>query len=140
MARELFVDTSGWYALLDRRSRHHAAARRAIARSVARQDVLVTTDYVIDETATLTRARGGAQAATRFLELIEQTRTMRIEWIDPERFDAVRRLFRKHLDHGYSFTDCASFEVMRKLGIEKALTTDTHFAEAGFATVLDSSV
>ena len=139
MARELFVDTSGWYALLDRRDRHHAAARRALARSVSRQEVLVTTDYVIDETATLTKARGGAQAASRFLDLIEQTRTMRIEWIDPERFDAVRRFFRKHPDHGYSFTDCASFEVMRKLGIEKVLTTDAHFADAGFATVLDSA-
>ena len=36
----------------------------------------------------------------------------------------------------YSFADCASFVVMRELGLRQALTTDGHFHEAGFEALL----
>lgn len=40
------------------------------------------------------------------------------------------RSFRYH-DKGYSFTDCASFVVMKELGLGVALTTDRHFRQMG---------
>jgi len=52
------------------------------------------------------------------------------------RFDAVKAFVRRHADHDYSFTDCASFVVMRELRLSQALTTDGHFAAAGFETLL----
>ena len=52
------------------------------------------------------------------------------------RFAAAQSFVRKHSDHGYSFTDCTSFIVMRELKITDALTTDGHFAEAGFRPLL----
>jgi predicted nucleic acid-binding protein len=54
------------------------------------------------------------------------------------RFDATKAFFRKHSDHGYSFTDCTSFLVMRELHLTKALTSDGHFAEAGFEALLST--
>jgi hypothetical protein len=45
-------------------------------------------------------------------------------------------MFRKHADHGYSFTNCTSFVVMREMGLRDALTTDRHFAAAGFHPLL----
>jgi predicted nucleic acid-binding protein len=42
----------------------------------------------------------------------------------------------KHADHGYSFTDCSSFLLMKELALREALTTDLHFAEAGFIPLL----
>jgi hypothetical protein len=57
-------------------------------------------------------------------------------WIGIEHFEAAKALFRKHADHGYSFTDCASFVVMDKLRIRDALTSDHHFVEAGFRILL----
>jgi len=47
-----------------------------------------------------------------------------------------RALFRKHADHGYSFTDCTSFVLMQELKIRDALTSDHHFVEAGFRVLL----
>ena len=36
---------------------------------------------------------------------------------------------------GISLVDCSSFEVMRRLGLERAFAFGRHFAEAGFQLV-----
>ena len=59
-----FVDTSGWYAHFSADDANHAAAQRFIRAS---SGTLVTTNYVIDETITLMRARVGHGAAGRGL-------------------------------------------------------------------------
>lgn len=136
MAGRVFVDTAGWYALIDRRDTWHARARQAVERLLAQKTVLVTSDYIVDESATLTRARIGAEAAGRLLDLLHATRALQWMWIDAERFERAEAWFRKHADHGYSFTDCTSFALMRELRIERALTTDAHFETAGFRRLL----
>jgi hypothetical protein len=61
---------------------------------------------------------------------------LRVEWMSQNRFEKTREYFLRHKDHGYSFVDCASFVVMNEFKIMEALTTDKHFQEAGFLTVL----
>lgn len=134
--REVFVDTSGLYALIDRRDAHHAPARAAVERVLRAGRKLLATDYVVAETVNLANARGGTRVAIRVLDLTEQSAGIRIEWIGTGRFDATKAFFRKHADHGYSFTDCTSFVVMRELSLSQALTTDRHFTEAGFESLL----
>ncbi len=134
--REVFVDTSGLYALIDRNDASHAAARDVVQRALGEGRRLVVTDYVIDEAATLAKVRGGAHVALRVLELVELSVGIRLEWIGQERFEATQAYFRRHADHGYSFTDCSSFVVMRELRLSQALTTDRHFEEAGMQALL----
>jgi predicted nucleic acid-binding protein len=135
-AREVFVDTSALYALIDKRDAHHAAARRAVESRLKSGRRLVVTDYVIAETVNLANTRGGSMLAVRILDLVELSAGIRIEWITSTRFESAKRFFRQHADHSYSFTDCSSFVVMRELGLADALTTDRHFAEAGFRGLL----
>jgi uncharacterized protein len=135
-SRDVFVDTSGLYALIDKRDTHHVAAREAVTKRLRRGRRLVVTDYVVDEAVTLARVRGGPHVALRMLELLEQSVGIRIEWIGIERFTATKLFLRKHVDHAYSFTDCSSFVVMRELEIRQALTSDGHFPEAGFEALL----
>lgn len=137
--REIFADTSGLYALIDRNDGLHAAARRALDELLRNGRRLVVTDYIIDETVTLARSRGGRIVADRVLDLVDQSRGLRIEWIGPERFHSTREYFRRHADHAYSFTDCSSFVVMRELRLTQALTSDRHFLEAGMETLLPVS-
>jgi predicted nucleic acid-binding protein len=56
--------------------------------------------------------------------------------MDPDRFTQTRRFFSKHRDQSWSFTDCFSFVVMQTLKLRDALSTDTHFREAGFHPLL----
>jgi uncharacterized protein len=135
-ASDVFVDTSGLYALIDKRDSNHAAARDEVGRRIRAGRKLVVTDYVVDEAVTLAKVRGGHHVALRVLELLEQSVSIRIEWVGAERFAAAKMFLRKHADHAYSFTDCASFVVMRELALRQALTSDRHFKEAGFEALL----
>jgi predicted nucleic acid-binding protein len=133
------VDTSGWYALIDRNDAGHAQSRVAVDRLLAKGRILVTTDYIVDESATLTKARAGPHAAGRLLDLLRSSRLLEWEWIGAERFDRAEALFRKHRDQGFSFTDCTSFALMRELRLTEALTADAHFTTAGFRALLRPS-
>lgn len=134
--REIFADTSGLYALVDRKDAHHPAARSVVERVLRAGQRLVSTDYVLAEAVNLANARAGSRIAIRVLDLIEQSAGIRIEWVGTPRFDLTKAFFRKHADHEYSFTDCTSFVVMRELKLSQALTTDKHFSQAGFEALL----
>ena len=135
-ANEVFADSSALYALIDRRDANHAAAREAVGRLVRAGRLIVTTDYIVAETVNLANARGGKTVAVRVLDLIEQSAGIRVEWIGVERFIRTKAFFRKHADHDYSFTDCTSFIVMKEERLQEALTTDVHFVQAGFKTLM----
>jgi len=135
-SRDVFVDTSGLYALVDKRDAHHVQARELVEKLLRAGRRLVVTDYIVAEAVNLANARGGSIVATRVLDLIEQSAGIRIEWIESARFDKAKRFFRKHADHAYSFTDCSSFVTMREQRLMQALTTDRHFVEAGMRAVL----
>ena len=136
MAREVFVDTSGLYSLADLRDPSHIQAERCVRRLLKSGVGLVLTDYVIDEACTLAKARVGGHGALRLLEILDRSEALRLVWITEEHFESAKSFFRKHADHGYSFTDCTSFVLMQELCIRDALTTDRHFTAAGFRPVL----
>jgi len=136
MASErLFVDTGGFYALLNRRHASHRKAVR-IFKARALKSVLLTTEYVLTETATLLRARKLPHLERSFFALLDGTTRLQIVWSSLPFFTRTKEFFLKHQDHGYSFTDCASFVLMREQGLRDALSTDKHFKQAGFRSLL----
>ena len=94
------------------------------------------TDYILDEACTLAKVRAGSEAALRLLKLVEASAGFRMEWVGPDRFELAKATSASIADHGYSFTDCTSFVVMRELRLRDALTADHHFVEAGFRGLL----
>lgn len=136
MGREVFVDTSGLYALADRKDAAHETATTWIRKFYKTKTQLVLTDYVLNETLTLASIRSGPHAALRVLDLVENSRFFRMVFLDPGHFESTKTYFRKYADQGYSFTDCTSFVVMKELRLTAALTADAHFAKAGFEVLL----
>jgi predicted nucleic acid-binding protein len=49
------------------------------------------------------------------------------------------RLFADRSDKDWSLTDCLSFFVMGRRNIQRALTADHHFEQAGFSPVLSDA-
>ena len=136
MARKVFIDSSGLYALADRRDSHHAQAKERVSKLIESDAGLVLSDYIVDEACTLAKVRAGSDAALRLLDIVERSRAIDLVFIGVEQFQGAKAFFRRHADHGYSFTDCTSFVVMNELRIRDALTSDYHFVEAGFRILL----
>ena len=136
MANETFVDTSGFYSLLVHKDRMHATAADYMARAARDQGRFVTTDYVLDEAVTLLKARGHGELISPLFDAIDNSSAMRIEWTTSEHFDEARSFCLRHSDKAWSFTDSVSFLVMQSLGLVTALTSDRHFAQAGFQVLL----
>ena len=135
-AADVFMDSAGFLALWDASDDHHRAAVGLQAELAREHRRFLTTEYVADETATLLLVRHSHGAAVDFLETIERSEALRLEWIDPARFHAASDWFRKHTGKAWSFTDCVSFAVMRELRVRDAFTTDRHFRQAGFVPLL----
>ena len=54
--QSIFVDTSGWYATIVRKDHDHKAAKQFLSNNKL---LLLTSDYVMDETVTLLQSRIG---------------------------------------------------------------------------------
>lgn len=135
----LFVDTGGWVACADEADPAHRRACAARDTALEAGLLLVTTDFVVDETLTLLRLRLGVDAAEAWWRQIDASGRLRWERITVERFDRARQLFFRYRDKGFSFTDCTSFVVMQELRLARALATDRHFRQMGFQTVPGST-
>ena len=134
-ARSLFVDTAGWMMLADAGDPLHRKAATARDRWLEEGGILVSTDYVLDETLTLLRFRLGLDAAEAWWDQVEDSQRLVWEWIDPDRAEKARRWMFRWRDKEFSFTDCTSFVVMKERRLRKALTSDRHFKQAGFLPV-----
>jgi len=133
---DIFADTSGFFALLAARDPMHAQADRVLRRAGKRGRRFVTSDYVLDETATLLGARGLGHLVPRLFAIVHGSAACRVAWMDPDRFGHSRALFEQHLGERWSFTDCSSFVLMRELDLTDVLTTNGHFRAAGFRPLL----
>ena len=137
-AADVFVDSGGFLALWDAGDEHHLPALALQNQLTRKRRRFLTTDYIVDETATLLLSRHSHRAAVDFLDSISRTDALRLEWVDQDRFEAAVAWFQRHADKMWSFTDCVSFVVMRELNVREAFTTDHHYTQAGFNALLRS--
>ena len=133
---DVFIDTSGFFALLSTVDPAHTQAREQMARLAHARQKALTTDHVLDETFTLLKVRGLAHRCPVFQQMINTSRSLRVSWTEPAMFIAATELFLARLDQGFSLTDCVSFTTMERAGLQEALTTDHHFQIAGFVPLL----
>ncbi|MDO8595132.1 MAG: hypothetical protein Q7R45_00760, partial [Sulfuricaulis sp.] len=81
----MFVDTAGWMACADAGDPLHLPACAARDTALEQGTLLVTTDYVMDETLTLIRMHLGLPAARKWWEQVEGSSRVRWEWVGIER-------------------------------------------------------
>jgi uncharacterized protein len=128
--RSVFVDTSGFIALLDADDSYHNKAVIAWKSYGAGDFTLFTSDYVRLESWALIQRRLGAEAALDFCDLILPACS--ILPVGEEGFFSSINEWRLARRRRLSLVDVTSFHVMRRQGIQEALCFDGHFAEEGF--------
>ena len=126
----IFVDTGAWFALAVRNDPDHAAA---LAWLRGNRETLVTSDYVLAETATLLRVRDktsrGHRVAVKVATSLYRQESSLLEMIAESDIATALNIFRKFSDHSFSFVDCTSFALMERLGVSQAFAFDRHFEE-----------
>jgi predicted nucleic acid-binding protein len=126
----VFVDTSAFYAVFDRDDANHPAAKETWTALLREPATLLTTNYVLVETAALLQHRLGVAAVRSFHE--DVVPLLQVDWITEEGHragaEAVLAAARKKL----SLVDCVSFQTMRRLGVRTAFCFNAHFSEQGF--------
>jgi len=129
----VFVDTSAFYAVLDRDDSNHERASRTWTRLLRESSTLRTTNYVLLETCALLQHRLGLPALRSFHE--DVVPLLEVDWILGSRhqagIEAALAAARKKL----SLVDCVSFQVMRAHGLRDVFCFDAHFREQGFEIV-----
>lgn len=134
---DLFVDTAGWAVYLDDTGALNSAARSIINQATRQNRRLVTTDYVIVELVALLTARlklPRPQVITAINAILTDP-TVDVIHIDRATFSEAWQLLEARPDKEWSLVDASSFVLMRRHGMTEALTTDHHFAQAGFTRV-----
>ena len=126
----IFADTSGFFALLVKNDYMYFKARENFNYFAEKNVQLVTSSFVLVETAALLQRRIGMAPVhdfnTKILPLLE------IIWVDDKWYArAMQRLLIQN-NRNVSLVDCLSFEIMDSLEIECAFAFDKHFEENGF--------
>jgi predicted nucleic acid-binding protein len=97
---------------------------------------LVTSDYVLDETLTLLKARSHVDRARFFGARLLDGRAANLEYLTRGDVQQAWITFSTFRDKAWSFTDCTSYVVMKRLGITAVVALDEHFRQmSGIAVV-----
>lgn len=131
----VFVDTGAWIALLKRNDSLHKQARIYYEAKVASRDRLLTTNYVVDETATHLRYDAGLEAALVFRRALDEAitaRRLRLVWIDERLEREGWQILERYADVELSLTDATSAAVARRAKVREVFGFDADFRALGF--------
>jgi len=130
---KVLADTGALLALILRNDQNHRAAAEYIRQNPATRFVL--TELILAEVTTRVRARADAARAVAVARDLLSSRRYEVIFVDVELLGgAVDRMARLG-DKRLSLCDCASFEVMERLGLGQAFTFDRDFRDCGFPMV-----
>jgi len=109
----IFVDTSAWFAKFVPDDVDHPRIEALLNTT---DEILVTTDFCIDETLTLLAARNELRRAIVAGRRFFNPQFTRIHFVTKQQFERAWILFQQRAAAGWSFTDCTSKIVIDERG------------------------
>ena len=128
----IFVDTSAWYAFIDKNDPDHIYAKGFYGNNTI---PFITTNFIFDETVTLIMSRLGWDVAATFGESLKKSNFANIVPVAGTDEERAWQIFMKYRNIGFSYTDCTSFALMERLKIDTAFTFNEHFKTMRFKIV-----
>ncbi len=131
----IFIDTGAFLAKFLSKDQYHSIAWETWKFLENQKTKIFTSNYILDELATLLGRRACYHFAAERLNSIYTSVSINI-W-RPEKDDELHALkwFTKYADQKVTFTDCLSFTMMSNAKIQKVFSFDKHFDLAGFERV-----
>jgi predicted nucleic acid-binding protein len=126
----VFIDTSAFYALLDRDDENHRRAKDLWTHLLKNENTLLTSNYVLVEAFALIQHRLGVEAVRGFQNDILPL--VNVEFVAAELHRSGMNALLSASRRNLSLVDCVSFEILRTLEIRTAFAFDPHFKEQGF--------
>ena len=126
---KLFVDTGAFIALTDADDENHKPAVVFYRNAKEKGTRFVTTNFVVCETMNYLRARISHNIASLFRENVKKSGFIEIVTVTPPIEDAAFTIFKRYTDKDFSFTDCASFSIMRSFRLKRAFAFDQPFEQ-----------
>ena len=130
--RQLFVDTSAYFALTDSRDENHRAATHFIHQLIREGRGLLTTNYIVAETHTLLLNRIDYRTALQVIEALYKSQTQIYRVREAEERRALE-IIKTYTDKEFSLVDAISFATMERFHLTEAFAFDHHFAQYGFS-------
>lgn len=129
--RLVLVDSSAFLSLEDRDERDHLASRDALEVELEAGALLITTNFIFDETYTLIMSRLGRERAIAWGDSFRRGSLVRLIRVDEDHEDRAWEILTDFPDKSFSYTDATSFAVAESLGVACALSLDRHFRQFG---------
>lgn len=133
---KLLADSSALLALVMRDDQNHQVAKVFTRRNRSARFVL--SELILAEVVTRVRAWVGAAVAVDLGRDLLRSRRYELVFVDAEIVDGAVANMERYADKRLSLTDCVSFEMMERLGLEAAFTFDRDFRDCGLRTVPES--
>ena len=131
--KTVFADTAYYLAFLNLHDELH---ERATELTAGFDGHLLTTTWVLAEVADALSRPAFRSTVVDFIRAIRTDPQVAIVPASQELFDRGFDLFARRPDKEWSLTDCISCVVMQEHGLTDALTSDHHFRQMGFHTLL----
>jgi len=117
----VFADTGGWIAMAVKRDLYHKRAATCYRKLSKDKVRLVTSNYVFAK-------------ALQFNALIQkaiEAGRLNLEWVTPAIHKEAWDIFENYADQDFSFVDCTSFVISKRVGVREVFGFDDHFKTMG---------
>ena len=133
MKSAIFIDTSYFLALVNKRDKYHQAATTVAAQI---EPPFITSNAVLLELGNALARPPHRRLGIHALRQIYADAQIEIVYLDEKLLAETIRLYQARPDKAWGLIDCASFVIMQQRDLREALTADKHFEQAGFKRLL----
>ncbi len=126
----IFVDSSAFYALMDRSDMYHQSAKLLWPNLLEDHINLQTSNYIVMESLRLLQYRLGHEAASMWYKDI--LGVMDIFWVDQCMHHQAYQLWMSLGRNRYSLVDCVSYLIMHQHHIETVFSFKRGYTDQGF--------
>lgn len=127
--KKIFIDASGWVAVMYRGDKWFQKAKPIFEREVAAESVFVISNWTLYEALTFLKAKVGFDVAKELANVVENPFVFQVR-VDENLEKKALELFWRYKDKEWGVVDCSSIAIIQESGCDFVFAFDKHFVQA----------